>query len=343
MYDSFLDTDDALDPNKADVKTDSINLMAKNGNCEKLFIGYRYSTTRVDKGFLFEDTVVDIKMKIVDYIPDGTVPTQMLGLDYNIIYWVEIFAKHTNTITFIKFSKIQDVLANLGGVINIFKIGFGIIFTIINYYDLPFTVFSEAEIYNKSIYIEKTNINDRLFNYKKDSELVIRPISFVNQSLKIPQHSIAQSSAPDISQTETKHENMTRLEVGFHKYCWANCTNKVQLRKYMKIILDKVGKELEIKNYFRTKEDICLLKSVLFAPEEYEIFNNRHDFRDICRALDDDSDLYDGFHGYLKRSYATEKYKPEKITKYDFIIRNLRKKYGNMNHPYNKNDKITIH
>ncbi len=311
MYDSFIDTDDSEKSNKADIKRDSISINLNKGNCEKLFIGYTYSSTRTDKGFLFEDLATDLKLKIHEYIPDGTMPTLTLGLNMNILYWVEIYAKQTNTTTYIKFSKMQDVLANLGGVINFFKLFFLLIFKLINHYNLPFVIFSEAQIHNEVIWIDKKKlVKENVSAFGKLTELKL-----------------------NANNKETKANGMnkdsTKLEMGFSRYLCAKCKQTQPHYKFMRIILDKVDKELEIKNYLRTREDLYLMKTILFTTEEYAMFNTRHNFGEICKAMEDGSDEYEGFHGYLKRSYTKEtSAKPQKIRKYDSVIRNLKSKYS---------------
>ena len=105
MFDSYIDSDDSLYPNKQHVRRDSI-IVSNVLDCQKLFIGYKTSETSLDRGFLFSTNFTSSNPIIISYIPDGTTSTLAMNLGINIIYDVEIFADHTSTTTTITFSKI---------------------------------------------------------------------------------------------------------------------------------------------------------------------------------------------------------------------------------------------
>jgi hypothetical protein len=75
----------------------------------------------------------------------------------------------------------------------------------------------------------------------------------------------------------------------------------------MKIIHKKIKKELEISGYLRLKEDMCMLKSILFVKDDWKIFHPILDFRDVCRVVKNNPVKSDCFEDYLIQSYASEK------------------------------------
>ena len=64
-----------------------------------------------DKSWLFSDNSNVSNSKIVSNIPDA-VPSTKKALGFNILFNVVFYADHTNTITYIKYTKIKNVLSN---------------------------------------------------------------------------------------------------------------------------------------------------------------------------------------------------------------------------------------
>ena len=108
--DSYRDSDDYVKPNKEIIRTDSM-LFSNPDYCGILYIGHKNSVTIRDKGWLFRENSYFSNPQIVSYIPDA-VPSTKKSLGINILFNVVLYADHTNTITYIKYTKIKNVLAN---------------------------------------------------------------------------------------------------------------------------------------------------------------------------------------------------------------------------------------
>jgi hypothetical protein len=179
---SFVDTTDNLLPNKADILSDSLPVSNADG-CNKLFIAFKESITSLDRGFIFQDIIRDKKLIISIYIPDGVLETTP-RIGANVIYWVEVYADHTSSTTFIKYMKIQDVLANLGGVISLFRGVFSLIFLFINHYDVSFTLFEETYLnpFNRNIDDQKRKslLEPKINNFNSSAKNSIKHTGTLN-------------------------------------------------------------------------------------------------------------------------------------------------------------------
>jgi hypothetical protein len=335
FYDSYIDSNDYLKPNKQNIRSDSITLTNK-GYCATLYVGHKLSSTDRDKGWLFQDRDVTSAVKIVSYIPDA-VPNTKAELGFNLLYDIILYADHTNTTTYLKYSKIQDVLANLGGVIQICNVVWTIFFTITNYFDLSFDLYSYTYLDNNKFLITTySNIETPQFEGNSGRELN-GPIIY--------------SRKQNISDfgTEKKPEPKPRqikmvFQTGCCRYLMTRicCGDKKDLEK-MKIIHRKVKKELEISSYLRLKEDMFMLKSILFTKDEWKIFSPKLDFSDVCRVIKNSAPGCDGFEDYLIHSY-----KPELIPKYTNMnilneqVRRLKEKFHNVEKLTTSNKKLML-
>ena len=142
FFNSYIATDDIFNPNKANIKKESL-VVSNQHACDKLFITYKYSTVSMDYGFIFESPVKTDNIKISNYVPDQVPHTRDL-LGYNIIYDVEVDADHFRSTTYVRFMKIQEALATMGGIISILKLVIGLILEAVNKFSFSFLLFSEV-------------------------------------------------------------------------------------------------------------------------------------------------------------------------------------------------------
>lgn len=147
FFNSYIVTDDVVDSNRANIKKESL-IVSNSHAFDKLFITYKNSSVSMDTGFIFESPIVTQNLKISNYVPDQ-VPHTRDFLGYNIIYDVEIDADHFKTITYVKFMKIQEALASMGGIISILKLVFGLILLGINKFTFSFLLFSEVYLHGE--------------------------------------------------------------------------------------------------------------------------------------------------------------------------------------------------
>lgn len=111
FYNSYIRIDDIYDPNKSNIKKESL-IVSNNHACDKLFITYKETSLQMDYGILFESPIEMQNIQISNYVPDQ-VPHIKDLLGYNVIYNVEIDADHFKTMTFVKFQKIQEALSSI--------------------------------------------------------------------------------------------------------------------------------------------------------------------------------------------------------------------------------------
>jgi len=173
FYNSYIRVDDIFDPNKSNIKKESLVVSNKHA-CDKLFITYKKSSVSIDYGFLFDSPVLMENIKISNYVPDQ-VPNTREILGHNIIYNVEIDADHFKSITFVRFMKIQEALSSIGGIISIIKIIFGLIFLGINKFGFVFKLFSDVYLNgDKQI----------LYNSKNKQNALVSPSSKVKMGMR---------------------------------------------------------------------------------------------------------------------------------------------------------------
>lgn len=136
--------------------------VSNNHSCYKLFITYKNIAVSVDQGAIFQYPNLMFDMKISNYVPDE-VPNTKAYLGYNVIYNVEVDADHFRTVTYIKFMKIQEALASMGGIFSLFRLGITLILAFINKINFGFNIFREVYLNSHSeVSIEPTeeNINN---------------------------------------------------------------------------------------------------------------------------------------------------------------------------------------
>lgn len=313
--DSYIDSNDYLSPNKENIRSDSM-LFNNPDYSSVLYISHKTSTASRDKGWLSEDRSDVSNIKIVSYIPDA-VPSTKSSLGYNILFQIVLYADHTNTITYIKYAKIQDVLANLGGVITFFRFLWIIVFSITNYFDISFDLYCYTYLNDKT-YTIKSSVEQNLSrnNTKRDMTITIRSNKPID-----PQTN-------DQSPSSIKSQKIL-LKTGFCKYFCSRISGNLKDHRKYEIIHDKIRKELEVSSYLRMKEDMTLMKIIFFGKEERQIFNQLIDFRDVTRIFKDNvgsqEELYEE---YLRSSY--QKVKLPKCANYSLmndIITKLKAKF----------------
>ena len=318
--DSYIDTDNYLEPNQQNIRKDSL-LIQDPDYLAVLYIGHINSGVNRDKGWLFADKSEVSNIKIVSYIPDA-VPSTINALGINTLFQVVLYAEHTDTITYIKYSKIQDVLANLGGVINFCKLSWIILFTITNYFDISFDLYCYTYLHNKSCKVI-TN-KDRVFS-------TLNTITTPNATNRSPlKTNTTLVRAPTGSIKSNRSEKMT-FKTGCCRYICARITGNMKDYNKMNIMHMKIKKELEVSSFLRMKEDMYLLKNILFNAEEAKVFNKILDFRDVMGIYKEGNEYSDVYTDYLKSSYM--KIKPDKNNSYNMLIENIRKlknKYQNI-------------
>ncbi len=320
---SFVDTTDNLYPNKDDILTDSLPVSNVDG-CNKLFIAYKESITILDRGFLFQDSSKDKKLIISIYIPDGVQETtERLGA--YVIYWVEIFADHTSSTTYIKYMKIQDVLANLGGVISFLKGFFYFFFLFINHYNVAFTLFDET-YNNPKLYCtgnKQTNVNESSgqdssfsFDNKKLRKLTkLRPVKIhntttshlnINTNNNTTPHFHLKPANDRIVITKTRIPKLESFKLGIYYYlCSRN--KKTVTYKANNLIVNKINKELDVSNYLRIKEEILMMRSLVFRDEEKDLFLPKSNFEEILFSVSDNFVLNSApYYDYLRSSFSIE-------------------------------------
>jgi hypothetical protein len=316
--DSFIDSDDYQNPNRENIRTDSM-LFQNPEYTATLYIGHINSVVSRDKGWLLEDKTEVGNIKIVTYIPDA-VPSTIDSLGINLLFNIILYAEHTDTVTYIKYSKIQDVLANLGGVINFCKLTWVVLFNITNYFDMSFELYCYSYLNSKNFTIKSNPDQSNLLtnnNMNNTNRSNLKTQNTIN--------TIKPSNTQTFNQPVINRGDKFTLKTGFCKYMCSRITGNMRDFNKMNIIHCKIRKELEVSGYLRLKEDIYLLKSILFNPEETLIFNQITDFRDVQRIFkeNNENEVSDVYIDYLKASYYPRKL--DKKQNYSVLLEMIRK------------------
>ena len=346
---SYIDSGNYTAPNKADILADSL-LVNINDMCNKLFISYKSSKTKLDKGLLFEDFVEDTKMMISLYVPDGVLNTiPLYGAD--IVYWVEIFGDHTSTTIIIKFSKMQDVLANLGGIINMVTLSFTVIFSAINHYNFPFQIFTETYLNHSHLSIPDRRLAQEPSAFKVDMEFIKKSSDLkgdlssatANYSSSTKKNFTTEIDASKVLRDKINTnihrrysiklnpevkilKKIDKVRIGVFRLLWAICRKKGDHVKAMDIVLNKINKETDFGGYLRLKEDVSLVKNIMFTTEQQIIFNSVIDFVEVYKSVYYDGSERMGFSGYLKASFEEKSVKRNKIA-LDEIVNKLARRF----------------
>ncbi len=118
----------------------------------------------MDVGFLYENQTEIQNIKISNYVPDQ-VPSTKDSLGYNVIYNVEIDADHFRTVTYVRFQKIQEALATMGGIISIMKVIFTLLLMGIYNFSFPLVLFREVYLKGEEkIKLDKNKSQQNLNN-----------------------------------------------------------------------------------------------------------------------------------------------------------------------------------
>jgi len=159
FFNSYIVPDDINNPNNAYIKKES--LLARNNYAyDKLFITYKHSLVSMDYGLIFQYPILSNNIKISNYVPDQALPTQKI-LGYNIIYNVEIDTDHFRTVTYVKYMKIQEALANLGGIMSVVKIFFSLLLSRVYRLSLSFLLFKDVYLGgNQKITLDKKRYHE---------------------------------------------------------------------------------------------------------------------------------------------------------------------------------------
>jgi len=164
---------------------------------DKLFITYKHSTVSMDAGYLFENKKKVENIKISNYVPDQ-VPNTKENLGYSVIYNVEIDADHFRTVTYVRFQKIQEALATIGGIISIIKLFFTII--LMGIYDFSFPLMLFREVYlngEEKIKLDKNRTQQNLINLQ----------NIKCHSINVDNNNNFQYSKPPV-----KHDNLFNIK-----------------------------------------------------------------------------------------------------------------------------------
>jgi hypothetical protein len=119
---------------------------------------YKHSAVSMDDGIIFQTPKIVENIKISNYVPDQ-VPNTKGNLGYSVIYNVEIDADHFKTITYVRFQKIQEALATMGGIISIMKLFFSMILFGVYKFSFPFVLFREVYLQGQEKILLDKNIN----------------------------------------------------------------------------------------------------------------------------------------------------------------------------------------
>ncbi len=376
---SFVDTLDNTHPNKNDVLSDSLPVNNKEG-CNKLFIAYRLSVTMLDRGFIFEEAERDENLMISVYIPDGVLDTTA-RTGSNVMLWVEVYGDHTITTNFIRFKKIQDVLADLGGVVTSVRQALLLFFFFFNHYSLPFVVYQETFMNPKNIKdfhrhlaksSKKRENNNELSlrslpsrsgttNFKKKQTIGLSEINPSNlkkdlqsnaknaqfQESLYSDESRDEISSPkkkaskiksifslreeksDVKREEAKREIdrkkmmiLTRnLELSLYRWVCSNKKKPTVTSRANAIIMNKINKELDVSTYLRLREEVLLMRTMLFTPEEQGIFYPNISMDQIFYTMKNETNTLSDYYKYVKQSFIDEKLKTTDACSKDEIIK----------------------
>jgi len=98
-------------------------------------------------------------------------------------------------------------------------------------------------------------------------------------------------------------ENSFIYNVNLSTYLFSICQRKRHISEPLEMVLEKIRKEIEIKNYLKLKEDILIMKELLINEDENEIFNLPYDFEEFYFSINDTSIIKKkrGIENYLEK------------------------------------------
>ncbi len=81
------------------------------------------------------------------------------------------------------------------------------------------------------------------------------------------------------------NKNKYVFSVNFPELLSSILCKRRHISEPLNVILEKIDKEIEIKSYLRLKEDILIMKEIIFDPKDKEIFNDPYDFEEIYYSI----------------------------------------------------------
>ena len=299
MSDSYINIDDVYLPNQPNARVESYEMTNYKG-CNKLYIFLQQSSTNSDTGFIFTLNTKSSYIKIKSLIPDDSLNTLDL-LGYNIIYEIIISADHTNTLTYIRYPKIQESIAGVGGIISIFRLTVLFLYRYLNYHKSLFKLFMKTYIKDEEIhryFQAEGNLKPREIPEK--TEDLRKTIQFKKYQTRIDLHNQKDLDTKNLENKQRKeidllplstytlesNENKERKEIELLPLFKENfCCKKAIKENIYKLLTSKISKEMDICHYLCLIEDVNLMKNLIFDENEINIFNCFHDIRKILNAI----------------------------------------------------------
>lgn len=147
---------------------------------------------------------------------------------------------------------------------------------------------------------DKNNIFDQKINkFSLNKENIIDEGSLKNQKEVRLENKKTKKKDFQIKVNEEK----VQFKLNLWNYVCARLCRQEKKLKSLDIILKKVFREMEIRNYLLLKEDVNLLKEIFFGKENEEYFTHKYDFTDIYKSQIN----IDGRNSVLSRNFGTQK------------------------------------
>lgn len=263
----------------------------------------------MDAGFIFQDPKIIENIKISNYVPDQ-VPSTKDNLGYSVIYNVEIDADHFRSVTYVRFQKIQEALATMGGIISIMKLFFTMILMGIYRFSFPFVLFREVYLQGEEkIKLDKNRNQQNLLNL---------------QNIKIQNRNIDKNNNFKSPNTKSKNFlNLKRLEtkkninnLNNENFNWnVNNDNDVIIKNIQVIKLDKpkndiFGSEFKRKENYENASNDIIKTDINCYKEKNNIILQRDRNADLCENQNKLQNMHQTFNNvpdlHDKRNYFNE-------------------------------------
>jgi hypothetical protein len=261
--DSILQTNEYENPTYNNIK--NFPMVLGSDIYRKLSVNYKNVVLESDNGWLFSNITEYSNIKVESIIPEtsGKVNT----FDGNqVVFEVSFYASHFKLQYNRKYAKIQDILANLGGIfkalIFILELSFNYFLVRKYYVDLFNTC------YPNYIPDEKRNIIQDTFNKMSKNNFIEK------QNIKSIENLNTENAKIKYTNTQAninieKKDNFIQKKVSFIYFCCnkIKCRNKLT-RSYHKFFFNVILSKLSIDRIISKGDDVDKIKCLLL-PSEY--------------------------------------------------------------------------
>jgi hypothetical protein len=223
-----------------------------------------------DLGIVFSsDPIIQLGLQVVNERPKFALETYD-SLGTKLIGAYLLLTNHFEFVTYIRFYKFQDVIANFGGVVKAFMLIGQILLYFYTKNSFLLDLFESSYTSRKMNNIKNENSSLLLTIYSKDGK-----INLLGTETHLKQNIHKTSDMKNNFNIQVKNPTKNKFllkqpRLNLLNFMFNYGSHKILYDRIKNLIWDK----LDVKTLFRTQDDVQKLKCLLFSKNEIEILEN---------------------------------------------------------------------